>query len=158
MTGILVGIFAVGVLTGLRTMTPIAVLCWMTVLGRVPAVAGWMGFARNWISVGVFSLAAIGELVGDKLPMTPSRLKAPGLVARLAFGGLCAAILAAAFGVSIIAGVGLGAAGALVGCFAGWFMRTRTVAGLGCADWPVALVEDVIAVGGSVVVYSLLRR
>ena len=160
MTGneVLVGLLAVGVLTGLRTMTPIAVLCWMTVLGRIPAAAGWMGFVRNWISIGVFSLAAIGELIGDKLPMTPSRLKAPGLIARMVFGGLCAAILAAVLGVSIGIGVGAGVAGSLVGSYCGWFLRRRCVGWFRCPDWPVAIVEDLVAVGGSVVVYSLLGR
>ena len=30
-------LFAIGILTGLRTLTPMAVLCWITVLGRFRA-------------------------------------------------------------------------------------------------------------------------
>ncbi|WP_328472617.1 hypothetical protein [Streptomyces sp. NBC_00448] len=39
--------------------------------------------------------AAVGELVADKLPATPSRLTAAGLVPRVVLGGLAAAVLAA---------------------------------------------------------------
>ena len=155
-TSILLGLFLIGLLTGLRSMTPIAVLCWMTMLGRVPAVHdsmhGWMSFVANRISVAVFSLAALAELVGDKLPNTPSRTQAPGLIARIVFGALCASILAATSEYSIIAGILLGAFGVLAGTFAGWFVRTRAVSALRCPDLPIALLEDAIAVGGSILV------
>lgn len=39
--------------------------------------------------------AAVGELIADKLPATPSRLTAAGLVPRVVLGGLAAAVLAA---------------------------------------------------------------
>jgi uncharacterized membrane protein len=152
------GLFAIGFLTGLRAMTPIAVICWMTVLGRVPAAAGWMRFAGSRISVGVFSVAALGELVGDKLPNAPARTKAPGLLARIIFGALCAAILATSAGYSLVGGALLGAVGAVAGTFGGWFARTRIVAALRCPDLPIALVEDAIAVGGSILVCSLFAR
>ncbi|WP_263358059.1 DUF4126 domain-containing protein [Acidicapsa ligni] len=148
------GLFAIGVLTGLRTLTPIAVFCWMTLLGRVPANVGWGGFAGNKIVVGLFTALAFGELIGDKLPKTPSRTSAPGLTARIIFGGLIAAILASSVGFPEAIGTLLGAVGAVVGTFGGRLVRTRTVAALKCPDLPIALIEDAITIGGSILVCS----
>jgi uncharacterized membrane protein len=155
---IILGLFAIGVLTGLRAMTPIAVLCWMTTLGRIPTVQNWMGFVANRISVGVFTLGAVGELIGDKLPMTPSRTKPPGLIARIVFGGLCAAILAASASFPVVPGALLGALGGIAGTYGGWFARTRAVAAFHCPDFPIALLEDAFAIVGSCLVCLLFAR
>ena len=155
---IIFGLLAIGGLTGLRTFTPIAVLCWMTMLGRVSADAGWLGFVANKFSVGIFTLAGLGELVADKLPSTPSRIQGPGLIARLVFGGLCGAILAATAGYPVLAGSLLGMTGAVVGAFVGWSVRTRAVAILKFPDFPTALVEDAIALGGSILVCSVFAH
>jgi uncharacterized membrane protein len=157
-SSILVGLFMLGLLTGLRTLAPIAVLCWMTMLGRIPVAQGWMGFVSSKISVGVFSVAALGELIGDKLPTAPSRTQGLGLIARIVFGGLSAAIFAAAAGYSAVFGAVIGAAGAVVGTFGGWFVRTRTVSSFQCPDFPIALIEDAVAVGGSILVCLVFRR
>jgi uncharacterized membrane protein len=150
------GLFAIGVLTGLRTMTPIAVLCWMTALSRIAAATGWMAFVSSRIALILFTLAAIAELIGDKMPKTPSRTGFPGLPARLIFGGLCAAIVASALGFPIAIGALAGVLGAIAGTYGGWFIRTRAVKALRCPDLPIALVEDAVAVGGSVLAYLLL--
>ena len=147
------GLFLVGFLTGLRTMTPIAVLCWMATLGRVVTAAGWTGFVAHKISAGIFSVAALAEIVGDKLPSSPSRISPPGLIARIVFGGLCGVILASAKGYSIVAGALIGILGAVGGAFCGWFIRVRTVAALKCSDFPLAMLEDAVAVGGSILVW-----
>jgi uncharacterized membrane protein len=155
---IFVCLFGIGVFTGLRCFTPIAVICWMTMLGRLPVDEGWMGLAANRIAVALFSLGAVGEYVGDKLPNTPARTKPPGLIGRMIFGGLCAAVLASGVGFSLVSAVVIGMVGAIAGTFGGWFVRTRTVAALKCPDLPVALVEDLIAIGGSVAVCLLIAR
>jgi uncharacterized membrane protein len=155
---IILGLLAIGVLTGLRAMTPIAVLCWVTVLGRIPTAHGWMSFIANKISVGVFTFAAIGELIGDKLPNTPSRTKLPGVAARIVFGALCAMILACTAGFPTYLAAILGAAGGIAGTYAGWFLRTRIVAALHCPDWPVALAEDAMAIAGSCFVCLTFHR
>jgi uncharacterized membrane protein len=40
----------------------------------------------------------------------------------------------------------LGVVGAALGAFAGFMVRRDLVVKIGCADWKVALVEDLIAV------------
>jgi uncharacterized membrane protein len=48
-----------------------------------------------------------------------------------------------------VEGALLGAAGALVGTFGGFMLRRDAVAWLGCADWPVAVVEDALALSAA---------
>ncbi len=79
-------IIAIGVLSGLRALSPIAVVCWLALLHRLP-VTGWASFVGSKVAVGLFSLGAVGELISDKLPKTPSRLKQPGFSIRIVMGG-----------------------------------------------------------------------
>jgi uncharacterized membrane protein len=48
----------------------------------------------------------------------------------------------------------LGIAGALVGTFGGYQVRTRLVKALGTPDFAVALLEDLVTIGGSLWVVS----
>jgi uncharacterized membrane protein len=89
-------------------------------------------------------LAAAGELVGDKLPQTPSRLAPPGLFARLVLGATAGWIVGAREGGDrrVSAAVGLGAAAATT--FAGARARGLLSERFG-ADLPGAVGEDVLA-------------
>ena len=51
-------IFAIGVLSGLRALSPIAVVCWLGLLHRLP-VTGWASFVGTKVAVGLFSLGDI---------------------------------------------------------------------------------------------------
>jgi uncharacterized membrane protein len=147
-------IFAIGALSGLRALSPIAVVCWLGLLHRLP-LTGWDSFAGSKVAAGLFSLGAVGELISDKLPKTPSRLKQPGFSIRIVTGGLCGAILATAGSFSLIGGVLLGAIGAVAGSYLGYFARSRITGNFGLPDLPVALVEDIICIAGSFFVVSL---
>jgi uncharacterized membrane protein len=146
-------IFAIGALSGLRALSPIAVVCWLGLLHRLP-LTGWDFFVGSKVAAGLFSLGAMGELISDKLPKTPSRLKQPGFSIRIVTGGLCGAVLATAGSFSLIGGVLLGAIGAVAGSYLGYFARSRITGNLGLPDLPVALIEDIICIGGSFYVVS----
>lgn len=89
---------------------------------------------------------AAGELVGDKLPITPSRTDPPGLGARLALGAVTAGLIGTRRGerAALPALVGLLAAAGTT--FAGPPARAAAAARLG-SDLPGALAEDVLALG-----------
>lgn len=94
-------------------------------------------------------MLAIGELIADKLPKTPSRKAPPGFIARLVTGSLCgAAIGAASHGMT--GGLVAGLIGAVAGTLAGYEVRTRLVRATGGKDLPIALLEDAVAIFGSV--------
>lgn len=142
-------IAALGMCTGLRTLTPIAVLCWFAYRNALHLV-GWRSFTANIVAVIIFTLMALGEYVGDKLPSTPSRTMPVGLAGRSLFGAFVGLLLAQALLLNPAAAIVLGIAGALAGTYLGWFVRTRTVLALKCPDWPVAIAEDCITIALSI--------
>jgi uncharacterized membrane protein len=94
-------------------------------------------------------------LIADKLPTTPSR-KAPGpFTARVLIGALCGAAIGAQGG-SLIGGLLAGAIGAVAGTLGGYEARHRLVRATGGKDFPIALIEDAIAVGGALWIVSLV--
>jgi uncharacterized membrane protein len=151
---VVAAIFAIGMLSGLRALSPIAVICWLAMLHRLP-LNGWVSFAGSKVAVGVFSVGAVGELISDKLPRTPSRLKQPGFSIRIVTGAFCGLILATAASFAVIGGAVLGAIGAVAGSYLGYFARSRVTEKFGLPDLPVALVEDAICIAGSFLVASL---
>jgi uncharacterized membrane protein len=139
-----------GMMTGLRTMTPMAILCWFAYFGsaggHLPLGGTWAFWAARLVTAIVFSVLAVGEFVGDKLPQTPNRTAPGPLMARLFFGGLVGGIAATGMKGSTIEGVLLGVMGALVGAFLGYHVRKRLVEIFRRPDWNVAVLEDSFAV------------
>ena len=142
----LIAIPLLGFVNGMRTLTPIAVLCWFAHAGYLPVDGTWAFWTGKLVTAIIFTLLALGELVGDKLPKTPNRTSPGPLIARLLFGGLVGAIVAAALNGSGVEAVILAVGGALVGTFASFFLRRDIVARSGFKDWSVALLEDVSAI------------
>jgi len=145
---------AIGVLAGLRTLTPPAVLgqslrqqCWHP--RRQPLKL----LARPRVADTLTSMAA-SELVTDKLPSTPSRLSLLPMTARVASGALCGAVVCMVAGESGEKGAIAGAIGAIAGAYAGYHLRRTLAAEI--PDVAAALIEDAIAVGGSLAVASTL--
>jgi uncharacterized membrane protein len=89
--------------------------------------------------------ASGGEVVVDKLPNTPSRLRPEVLAGRIVAGAGSAAALARRERQPLLVPAALGAAGAIGGSFAGNLFR-RFAATKG-PDWRAAVVEDVVTAG-----------
>ena len=138
----LIAIPLLGVATGARTMTPIAAVCWFAYLRLLPVQHTWAFWTASLISVILFTVLALGEYVGDKLPRTASRLSPGGLIPRLVFGGLVGAIVATGLQNSIGIGSVLGMIGAVIGAFGGYHLRHYLVFHNQCRDWPIAVLED----------------
>ena len=139
--------FLIGIFAGMRSLTAPATVAWAVYLGWLKP-EGPLSFIGSLPSVVILTLLALGELVGDKLPKTPSRTAPLGLIARLVTGGVSGACITAAGGQGAFAGGLLGALGGVVGCFGGYQTRKWLVGALGTNDIYVALVEDLVAVAG----------
>ncbi|MGI4758061.1 MAG: DUF4126 family protein [Janthinobacterium lividum] len=146
-------VLLLGMCTGLRTLTPIAVLCWFAYRNALHLV-GWRSFTANIIAVIIFTLMALGEYVGDKLPNTPSRTAPIGLLGRSAFGAFVGLLLAQPLLLNPAAAILLGIVGALLGTYVGWFARTRSVAALKVPDWPIAVLEDCLTITFSILLLN----
>jgi uncharacterized membrane protein len=148
--------FLIGVIVGLRSLTPPAVLAWAAHLGWIDLHASPLAFMGSKAAVAIFTVLAIGELIADQLPSTPSRTKPPGLIARIVMGGLSGAVVAAAGSQSIAIGELLGVAGGVAGTFAGYEARTRLVRALKVPDIVIACLEDAVAIGGALLIATQL--
>jgi len=144
--------FLIGVTTGLRTLAPLAIVSWAAHLGWLHLENTWLAFLGATVTSWILSLLALGELVTDKLPTTPSRKIPIQFGARIVTGALSGAALAAPTG-GWIAGVVAGIIGAIVGTLAGAELRGRLSRVIG-NDLPVALLEDVVAIGGALLIVS----
>jgi uncharacterized membrane protein len=140
--------FGIGLVTGLRSMTGPAVVCWAAHMGWLDLEGSRLALMGSTSATYAFSAFAIGELVADKLPFIPNRTSPGPLFGRIVLGALCGATLCAAGGYSVAAGAMLGGVGGVVGAFGGYQARKRLVAKLRCPDWVVAVLEDMVAVGG----------
>jgi uncharacterized membrane protein len=151
---ILLYAFLLGCICGLRSMTAPAVVAWGAHLGWLHLDGSLLAFFANKISLVVFSLFAVGELIADKLPFIPRRTQAGPLGVRILFGALCGAALCISVAAAPLLGAVLGGLGGVAGAFAGYDYRRRFSSML--PDLPLALLEDLVAVGGGFLLISHL--
>jgi uncharacterized membrane protein len=147
--------FLIGVVAGLRSMTAPAAISWAARLGWLHLQNTWLVFLGYVATPYILSVLAIGELIADKLPITPSRKAPLGFTGRVLTGALCGAAVAAT-SQALIAGIVAGVLGAVAGTLGGYEFRIRLVKIMGGKDLPIALFEDAIAIGGAaLIVFSI---
>ncbi len=121
---------------GSRTFTPVAVLAARGRLAVNPQIRG------------AIIVAAVGELIGDKLPSTPARTQPIGFIARIASGAFCGRVAGGNTGALVGAATG---AAATVG-----FYQARKAASERMPALLAALLEDATAIGLANVAVALL--
>lgn len=149
---VLVLTFVIGVVAGLRAMTPLAAVSWGARLGYIQLAGTHLAWLGGAIAPWIFALLAIGEIINDKLPATPSRKIPPQFITRVVTGAFSGAAIGLANG-SLVLGLICGALGAVAGTLGGSAVRGKLAAAFG-KDLPAALIEDVVAIGLAVAVVS----
>ena len=145
----------IGIVAGLRAMTPPALVAWAAHLGWLDLSGSWLGFLANpWVRWILTLLAAL-ELVTDQLPSTPSRTVPVQFGARIATGALSGAAVGAAGG-AMVGGLLAGIVGAVIGTLGGRAFRARLASAFG-SDRPAAFIEDAVAIGGALLIGLALR-
>jgi uncharacterized membrane protein len=155
MSIVLLSALLIGIVTGLRAMTAPAIVSWAAWLGVLPLAGtslAWLGWRFTpWIA----SLLAIGELVTDQLPGTPSRKVPVQFGTRIVVGAFCGAAVGLSAGQpwpGLIAGL----IGAVLGTYGGAAVRAALARRFG-RDLPAALIEDLAAIALGVLAMALLR-
>jgi len=141
---------ALGWVAGMRSATAPATLA-RALASRPTAGDRWLrrpdGWPATWLAARpaptALALAAAGELVADKLPMTPHRTDAAPFAGRVASGALVGAAVAGRRGTSLVGAALAGAVGAAVSTVA--MHRVRAVASDQIGALPAALAEDALA-------------
>ncbi|MEX0809888.1 MAG: DUF4126 family protein [Dongiaceae bacterium] len=147
--------FLIGLIAGLRTMTAPAAVSWAAYLGWLPFEGTWLAFLGHPVTAYLFAALALIELVVDQLPSTASRKVPLQFGGRIVMGTLTGAAIGASVG-SLAIGVVLGAIGAVAGTLGGAAARARLAAAFD-RDWPAALIEDAVAIGGALLIMVTLR-
>jgi uncharacterized membrane protein len=146
--------FAIGVIAGLRSLTAPTVVSWAARFGWINLQDNWAAFLGYAVVPYLFTLLALAELVVDKLPKTPSRTAPPSFAFRMVSGAFAGAALSAGAGEAALLGAVCGGLGAVAGTLGGYQARTRLVKALKVPDLAIALLEDVVAVGGGLFLVS----
>jgi uncharacterized membrane protein len=157
MTQVIVIVLAVliGVIAGLRALTAPAVVAWGAFLGWIDVDGKWSDWVAHPITVTVLTIFLLVELVTDQLPKTPSRKTPAQFITRLITGAFAGAVIGSASHHTFI-GLGAGIIGAVLGTLGGAEARSRLTAANGGMDRPVAIGEDIVAVGGGFLIAFLV--
>ncbi|MCW2688047.1 MAG: hypothetical protein JWR37_2937 [Mycobacterium sp.] len=144
----------IGVVAGLRALTAPAVVAWAGLLGWINLDGKWSELVAHPITVTVLTILLVVELITDQLPKTPSRKTPPQFIARIITGAFAGAVIGSAW-FHTFSSLGAGIVGAVLGTLGGYEARKRLVVANGGRDLPIALAEDVIAVGGGFLIVYL---
>ncbi len=152
---VLISAFVLGIVCGLRAVVGLAAASWAASSQQLPLQGTWLSFLGSRITPYITSLLAIGEVVNDKLPKTPSRLVPPQFGARVVMGALTGTAIGLSHG-QLVTGILAGVVGSIVGTLAG--SRARAFAAkLFRRDLPAALLEDAVAIALAFVSILALR-
>lgn len=144
----------IGIVAGLRAMTAPAAVAWAASLGWFDISQTPLAFMGYRWTPWIFTVLAIGELITDQLPSTPSRKVPVQFATRIILGGLSGGVIGAAGG-SLVLGVAAGAVGAVIGTLGGAAVRARLASSFG-RDRPAALIEDAVAIAGALLVVAVV--
>jgi len=146
----------IGAVSGLRSMAGPALVAEAAGSKRINLKGtplAWLG-TRN--TMGTSALLALGELVADKLPFTPSRLEAAPLIFRAVSGAVCGYAVCSRnrtkqekWGSAIV-----GASAALAAAWAGYTFRKNSK----LPKLVAALAEDAVAMGTGAAVVSFVGQ
>jgi uncharacterized membrane protein len=138
----------IGIVAGLRAMTAPAAIAFAAHAGLLDLSGTWLAFLGYRWTPWLFLVLAIGELVTDQLPTTPSRKIPVQFGTRILMGAMTGGAIGVAAG-SLWIGAIVGAIGAIIGTLGGAAARGKMAAAFG-KDRPAALIEDAVAIAGAV--------
>lgn len=145
--------FLVGIVAGLRSMLAPAIVSWSARMNLISVGSTFFDLMDSGLTAVIFTVLAACEIVVDKLPKTPSRKQPLSLVIRILSGALVGATVGASGG-KIIAGMILGAIGAIFGTFGGAAARARLAVAFG-RDYRAAILEDLVAI--AIALFAILK-
>lgn len=137
-----------GAVAGVRSMSAPALLSRAASRGDIGGIESTpFAFLASPRTARILTVLAVGEALADKLPFSPNRISPPGMLGRMASGGLVGAALFAAAKRRATIGAGLGLLSAAAASYPSYYLRVKTQEKLGAPNWAVGLVEDTLAEG-----------
>jgi uncharacterized membrane protein len=139
---------SIGIIAGLRAMTAPAAISFAAHYGLLDLSGSWLAFLGYRWTPWILLVLALGELVTDQLPATPSRKVPVQFGTRILMGAVTGGAIGVAAG-SLWVGAILGIVGAIIGTLGGAAARAKLAAELG-KDPPAAIIEDIFAIFGAI--------
>lgn len=136
-----------GLVAGMRSMMPLAAIS-DYLMHRPTFDSRFELLGLPQVST-LLKLAALGEIVIDKMPELPARTTLPSLLSRSISGVLAGTAVSAANNKNRLVGGLLGGMGAVISTFGMYHLRRQITEQLDVPDPIVASFEDALAVGGS---------
>lgn len=146
-----------GASSGLRTFSGPALVSQVAHSGLLPLEVPNINFLKHPASAQSSVVLALGELILDKLPRTPSRIAFMPLFGRALAGGFSGASLAASKRRSVYIGAMAGTFAALGAAYAGYHLRRFINKKLHVPDALVAVIEDAAVVGCGALFFNKLH-
>jgi uncharacterized membrane protein len=135
---------ALGAISGLRSASGPAFVSRAANHGDMDLEGSSLAFFGSPRLSKALTLAQLGELIGDKLPTTPSRTAWPPVLGRAVSGGLVGAAAFVSEGRHAATGAILGSSAAVAAAFAGESLRALVMERIGLPDPVVAVAEDTV--------------
>ena len=135
---------ALGAISGLRSASGPAFVSRAASHGDMDLDGGFLSFLGSPFLSKALTTMQLGEIVGDKLPMTPSRTTLLPLLGRAASGSLVGAAIFISEGRSAATGAALGSPAAVLAAFAAEGLRALAGSTTGLPEPVVALAEDAV--------------
>lgn len=145
--------FLIGLVAGMRSMLAPAVVSWAARLGLLRVETTYVELMEYRITVAIFTILAVCELIVDKLPTTPSRKLPLPFAIRILTGALAGATVGASGG-RLVAGLSIGVAGAIAGTLGAAAVRAKLAAAFH-RDFPAAILEDIAAL--AIAIFSVVE-
>jgi uncharacterized membrane protein len=140
-----------GLIAGMRSMSAPAVLSHRLMInGRNQFTNTLFKTLASPKTAVVLKLLTVGEMVVDKLPVTPARIAPPALIGRVLSGALTGATWAAHQGQRSATGAAYGALAALAASYGTYLLRRTVGQQLQVPDPLVGLVEDLVVLASGV--------
>lgn len=142
-----------GIIAGMRTFMAPAVVSHL--YSRHPSKSlhrSPLNFMQTLVTSKIFKVLAAGELVGDKLPNTPNRTSAPGLVGRALSGMLCGAAVYRASNKKAYIGGLVGGTAAVASSFGFFYLRSAVAKTKVVPDAIIGGIEDAVAIAAGVTI------
>ena len=142
-------VVALGVLAGMRASSAPAITS--HILSHHEQTRDFSDSSLGYMQSGKVATAlkvfALSELIGDKLPSAPNRIKPFAIFARCLSGGLAGASIYKASGNSPLEGVLIGTTAAFASTFGSFFLRRSIVRQTRIFDPIIGAIEDALVIG-----------
>lgn len=141
-------VIGIGALAGLRSASAPAITSHILNEHHSKLLEGTpLNFMQSDAAASTLKILAAGEMVMDKMPFTPNRIKPAGAAFRCLSGALAGASISKATGGKIGAGALFGAAAALAATYVSFLLRKATVKATGIIDPVIGALEDALVLG-----------